>query len=103
MEDHSGKYTRLSIQSGIGGLTIDRRAPDTLPLLGNGIKFLQSRQKLFSWFVRCERQFGYETFQISVPTLPLGVVINDPQILEHVFKHEGSFSKGVFIKGTLWD
>ncbi|KAK8069060.1 cytochrome P450 [Apiospora phragmitis] len=66
-----------------------RKPPNTLPLVGNGILFLQARQKLFSWFVKCERQFGYETFQISVPSLPPGVVINDPRNLEYVFKHEG--------------
>lgn len=84
-------------------LPAHRRAPDTLPFLGNGIKFLQARQKLFAWFVKCERQFGYETFQISVPTLPPGVVINDPRNVEFVLKNEGVFSKGSFVKGVLWD
>ncbi|ORY57576.1 cytochrome P450 [Pseudomassariella vexata] len=77
--------------------------PNTLPLVGNGILFLQARQKLFSWFAKCERQFGYETFQISVPTLPPGVVINDPQNLEYVFKNEGTFVKGDFFTRNSWD
>ncbi|KAI0138915.1 cytochrome P450 [Hypoxylon sp. NC0597] len=80
-----------------------RKPPNTLPLIGNGILFLQPRQKLFSWFVKCERQFGPETFQISVPTLPPGVVINDPRNLEYVFKNEGIFSKGDFFKRLSWD
>ncbi|KAK7992797.1 hypothetical protein PG988_001591 [Apiospora saccharicola] len=80
-----------------------RKAPDTLPLVGNGILFLQARQKLFSWFVKCERQFGHETFQISVPSLPPAVVINDPKNLEYVFKHEGIFGKGDFFKQRSWD
>lgn len=81
-----------------------RKPPNTLPLLGNGILFLQARQKLFAWFVKCQRQFGYETFQVAVPTLPPGVVINDPRNLEFVFKNEGSLiSKGSFVKGMLWD
>ncbi|XXG95626.1 hypothetical protein Hte_001894 [Hypoxylon texense] len=74
------------------------KPPNTLPIVGNGILFLQARQKLFSWFVKCEQQFGHETFQISVPTLPPGVVINDPRNLEYVFKNEGIFSKGDFFK-----
>ncbi|KAI1078872.1 cytochrome P450 [Whalleya microplaca] len=80
-----------------------RKPPNTLPLVGNGILFLQARQKLFSWFVKCERQFGYETFQISVPTLPPGVVVNDPKNLEYVFKHESIFGKGDFFKRLSWD
>jgi hypothetical protein len=48
--------------------------------------------------VKCERQFGFETFQISVPSLPPGVVINDPKNLEYVFKNEGIFAKGDFFK-----
>ncbi|KAI1205504.1 cytochrome P450 [Annulohypoxylon truncatum] len=80
-----------------------RKPPNTLPLVGNGIIFLQPRQKLFSWFVKCERQFGNETFQINVPSLPPGVVINDPKNLEYVFKSEGMFSKGDLFKRLSWD
>lgn len=80
-----------------------RRPPNTLPLVGNGFLFLQARHKLFSWFVKCERQFGFETFQISVPTLPPGVVINDPKNLEFVFKNEGVFTKGEFFKTRSFD
>ncbi|KAL1899821.1 hypothetical protein Sste5346_002687 [Sporothrix stenoceras] len=80
------------------------KPPNTLPLLGNGILFLQARQKLFAWFVKCQQQFGYETFQVAVPTLPPGVVINDPKNLEYIFKNEGTLiSKGNFVKGMLWD
>jgi hypothetical protein len=71
--------------------------------VGNGILFLQARHKLFSWFVKCERQFGFETFQISVPSLPPGVVINDPKNLEYVLKNEGIFAKGDFFKRRSWD
>ncbi|KAI1265388.1 cytochrome P450 [Xylariaceae sp. FL1019] len=80
-----------------------RTPPNTLPLVGNGLQFLQARQKLFSWFVKCERHFGDETFQITVPTLHPGVVINDPKNLEYVFKHEGIFAKGDFVKQRSWD
>ncbi|CZT45857.1 related to cytochrome P450 (CYP94A1) [Rhynchosporium secalis] len=58
---------------------------------------------MLSWFAKCEQQFGFETFQISVPTLPPGVVINDPKNLEYVFKHEGIFTKGDFFKRRSWD
>jgi hypothetical protein len=80
-----------------------RRPPNTVPLVGNGILFLQNRHKLFSWFVKCEQLFGFETFQISVPSLPPGVVINDPKNLEFVFKNEGIFTKGDFFKRRSWD
>ena len=53
--------------------------------------------------MKCERQFGFETFQISVPSLPPGVVINDPKNLEYVFKNEGIFAKGDFFKRRSWD
>ncbi|KAH6647415.1 cytochrome P450 [Truncatella angustata] len=80
-----------------------RKPPNTLPIAGNGLVFIQARQKLFEYFTKCERQFGYETFQISVPTLPPGVVINDPKNLEFVYKHEGTFTKGEFFKRLSWD
>lgn len=80
-----------------------RRPPNTLPFVGNGILFLQARHKLFSWFVKCERKFGWETFEISVPSLPPGVVINDPKNLEYVLKNEGIFAKGDFFKRRSWD
>ncbi|TVY86217.1 Cytochrome P450 [Lachnellula willkommii] len=79
-----------------------RRSLGRLPFIGNGLIFLQPREKLFAWFVKCERQFGFETFQISVPTLPPGVVINDPKNLEYVLKNEGIFSKGDFVKSRSW-
>lgn len=80
-----------------------RKPPNTLPVLGNGILFLQDRHKLFSWFVKCEKIFGCETFEISVPTLPPGVVINDPRNLEYVLKNEHLFSKGEFFKERSGD
>lgn len=82
---------------------INRKPPNTLPFAGNGLLFLQARHKLFSWFVKCERIFGRETFQINVPTLPAGVVINDPVNLEYVMKNEGIFGKGDFVKSRSWD
>ncbi|KAK3292490.1 cytochrome P450 [Chaetomium fimeti] len=80
-----------------------KNPPDTLPLVGNGIKFLQSRWDLLSWFEQCQRQFGYETAALCVPTLPPGVLIHDPRNLEFVFKNEGLFTKGEFVKRRAWD
>ncbi|KAK4150572.1 cytochrome P450 [Chaetomidium leptoderma] len=80
-----------------------RNPPDTLPLVGNGIKFLQSRWELLGWFDKCQRQFGYETVALSVPTLPPGVLIHSPQNLDFVFKNEGLFTKGEFVKRRSWD
>jgi hypothetical protein len=85
-------------------LTISsRKPPNTLPLVGNGIQFLQDRWRLFAWFDKCQRIFGYETVALTVPTLPPGVLIHDPKNLEYVFKHEGTFTKGDFVKGRSWD
>ncbi|PHH51006.1 Cytochrome P450 94B3 [Ceratocystis fimbriata CBS 114723] len=80
-----------------------RRAPNTLPLIGNGILFLQDRFALFHWFTRCEQQYSYETLQVSVPTLPSGVVVSSPANVEFVLKHVGLFSKGSFFKERSWD
>ncbi|KAK3381673.1 cytochrome P450 [Podospora didyma] len=80
-----------------------KNPPGTLPLVGNGLVFLQSRWKLFGWFDKCQRQFGYETVAITVPTLPPGVLIHDPRNLEYVFKNEGVFTKGTFVKQRSWD
>ncbi|KAK2013852.1 cytochrome P450 [Colletotrichum eremochloae] len=80
-----------------------RRPPGTLPLAGNGINFLRDRQKLFDWFTKCEQLYGYETLQISVPSLPPGVIISDPRNLDYVFKNEGIFAKGEFFQGRSRD
>ncbi|KXJ89856.1 cytochrome P450 [Microdochium bolleyi] len=80
-----------------------RKPQDTLPLVGNGIVFLQARHKLFNWFSRCEQHFGLETFEISVPTLPPGIVINDPANLDYVFKNEAIFRKGDLFRRISWD
>ena len=58
---------------------------------------------MFSWFVKCEQKYGFETFEISVPSLPPGVVINDPQNLEYVLKNESIFAKGDFFKKRSFD
>jgi hypothetical protein len=47
--------------------------------------------------------FGYETLELAVPTLPPGVLINDPKNLDFIFKNEGLFSKGEFVKQRSWD
>jgi cytochrome P450 len=64
--------------------------------VGNGILFLQARQKLFAWFTECVRRHGHETLHITVPSLPPGVIIADPANLDFVFRHEGIFEKGAF-------
>ncbi|KAL9076620.1 MAG: hypothetical protein Q9161_000952 [Pseudevernia consocians] len=79
------------------------RPPGTLPLAGNGIWFLQPRHKLLDWFVRCERLVGFSTFEISVPSLPPGIVINDPANVEHVLKNNDIFIKGEFFRVRSWD
>lgn len=84
-------------------LWVSRKPPNTLPLAGNGLLFLQARQKLFAWFVKCERIFGRETYELYVPSLHPGVVINDPRNLEFVLKNESIFTKGDFVKQPLWD
>ncbi|KIW23487.1 uncharacterized protein PV07_11680 [Cladophialophora immunda] len=80
-----------------------RHAPDSLPLLGNAIQFLKPRHVLFDWFVKCQQMFGQETFEISVPSLPPGVVINSPQVLEYVLKNEAAITKGDFFRERSWD
>ncbi|KAK7415986.1 hypothetical protein QQZ08_012182 [Neonectria magnoliae] len=80
-----------------------RNPPNTLPLVGNGIQFLQPRQRLFAWFAKCERLFGYETLHISVPSLPPGVIISDPRNLDFVLRNEGVFEKGSFFTERSWD
>ncbi|KAJ3557505.1 hypothetical protein NPX13_g9912 [Xylaria arbuscula] len=94
--------TRQIDTSALSHVRTYRKPPDTLPIAGNGLVFIQDRQKLFKWFVKCERHFGLETFQITVPTLHPGVVINDPSNLDYVFKNEGIFSKGDFVKQRSW-
>ena len=79
------------------------RPPGTLPLAGNGIWFLQPRHKLLNWFSECERKVGFSTFEISVPSLPPAIVINDPKNVEHVLKNIDVFIKGDFFKLRSWD
>ncbi|KAI9900537.1 hypothetical protein N3K66_004799 [Trichothecium roseum] len=81
-----------------------RKPANTLPLVGNGILFLQARQKLLAWFARCARDYGVETLRIGVPSLPPGVIVACPANLDFVFRHEGSaFAKGGFFRGRSLD
>jgi hypothetical protein len=80
-----------------------RRPSDSLPILGNAIRFLQPRHVLFDWFVQQQEELGDETYEISVPSLPPGVVINSPENLEFVLKNEAVITKGPFFKERSWD
>lgn len=86
--------------------TCPRNPPGTLPIFGNGLKFLLlDRQSLFDWFSEIHNDiFGFETYEISVPTLPPGIVINDPEVLDFVMKKEGieGFGKGPFFEERSW-
>ncbi len=84
-------------------LTEYRYGPGTLPMLGNALKFLQPRHLLFEWFIQCQRKFGFETFTISIPSLPSGVVVNDPKTLEYVLRNESTITKGEFFRRRSWD
>lgn len=64
---------------------------------------MKARHKLFDWFSNCERHFSLETFEISVPTLPPGVVINNPENLDYVFRNEAIFQKGTLFRRLSWD
>ncbi|KAL2208078.1 cytochrome P450 [Sarocladium strictum] len=80
-----------------------RNPPNTLPLVGNGILFLQARQKLFTWFTHCIHQTGPETLSITVPSLPPGVIISSPANLDYVFRNESIFQKGHFFTHRSYD
>ncbi|KAL9131404.1 MAG: hypothetical protein Q9217_000672 [Psora testacea] len=79
------------------------RPPGTLPFAGNGIWFLQPRYKLLDWFSQSERRTGFSTYEVSVPSLPPGIVINDPKNIEHVLKNNDIFIKGDFFRLRSWD
>ncbi|ETN44343.1 uncharacterized protein HMPREF1541_10523 [Cyphellophora europaea CBS 101466] len=79
------------------------RLSHTLPLLGNAIRFLQPRHVLFSWFVDQQARYGDGTYEISVPSLPPGVVISSPANLEFVLKNETLVTKGDFFRSRAWD
>ncbi len=53
--------------------------------------------------MKCQQIFGEETFEISVPSLPPGVVVNSPEVLEYVLKNEASITKGEFFRERSWD
>ena len=80
-----------------------RRPTDSLSILGNAIKFLQPRHVLFDWFIKQQNDFGDETYEISVPSLPPGVVINRTENLEYVLKNESVITKGPFFRDRSWD
>ncbi|ETI25933.1 hypothetical protein G647_02710 [Cladophialophora carrionii CBS 160.54] len=98
-----GQRLRQACSAAAGQCSASVRPPDSLPVLGNAIQFLKPRHVLFDWFVKCQRLFGDETFEISVPSLPPGVVINSPEVLEYVLKNEASITKGEFFRARSWD
>lgn len=72
-------------------------------MLGHAVQILRPRHELFDWFVQNQRRYGYETLELSVPTLPPGVIITDPANLEFVLKNEQLVSKGSFVKARSAD
>ena len=58
---------------------------------------------LCDWFVRQQQIFGDDTYEISVPSLPPGVVISSTANLEFVLKNEATITKGPFFKARSWD
>lgn len=71
--------------------------------MGNGLIFLQQRRKILEWFAECISIHGLETLLVTVPSLPAGVIISDPDNLDFVFRHEHVFEKGRFFTTRLWD
>jgi len=47
--------------------------------------------------------FGLNTYEISVPSLPPGVVVQDPRVLEYVLRNEDAITKGEFFRQRSWD
>lgn len=76
------------------------RPPSTLPLLGNGLTFLQPRHILLDFFTACSH---LGTYEISVPTLPPGIIVNDPQNVEYILRNHEIFVKGHIFKNRSWD
>ncbi|KAI9801024.1 MAG: hypothetical protein M1825_003558 [Sarcosagium campestre] len=79
------------------------RPPNTLPILGNALCFLRPRHELLQWFTQRGHQFGLESYEISVPSLPPGIVISDPKNLEYVLSRDDLFDKGDFFRRRSWD
>jgi hypothetical protein len=50
-----------------------------------------------------QTDFDGDTYEISVPSLPPGVVITSPDNIEYVFKNEAVITKGPFFKERSWD
>jgi cytochrome P450 len=79
-----------------------RRPSDTLPILGNAIRFLQPRHLLFDWFTNQQTQFGDSTYEIAVPSLPPGVVISSPQNIDFALKNPSLVTKGPFFRSRAF-
>ncbi|MCJ1402437.1 hypothetical protein MMC11_005657 [Xylographa trunciseda] len=79
------------------------RPPGTLPFAGNGLWFLQPRHKLLDWFAQVQPIVGFDTYEISIPSLPAAIVVSDPQNVEHVLKNNELFIKGDFFRSRSWD
>lgn len=98
------KISLLYFQSYISEYTkVSSRPPSTLPILGNALTFLQPRHNLLDWFTHCSRQGHLSTYEISVPGLPPGIVVNDVKNVEYILRNDDVFIKGGFVKSRSWD
>ncbi|MCJ1392632.1 hypothetical protein MMC18_005502 [Xylographa bjoerkii] len=79
------------------------RPPGTLPLAGNGLWFLQPRHELLEWFAQIQPIVGFDTYEISIPSLPAAIIVNDPKNVEHVLKNNELFIKGEYFRSRSWD
>ncbi|RMZ90321.1 hypothetical protein DV736_g2455, partial [Chaetothyriales sp. CBS 134916] len=79
------------------------RPSDTIPLIGNAIRFLQAHHVQFNWFIKQQQAFGGDTYEISAPWLPAAVVISRPENIEFVLKNESRIPRGDFFTARTLD
>ena len=61
------------------------------------------RHRLLDWFAQMGPDMAFGTYEISVPSLPPAIVINDPENVEYVLKNTELFCKGEFFRSRSWD
>ncbi|KAJ3237777.1 hypothetical protein HDU81_009016 [Chytriomyces hyalinus] len=63
-----------------------RRAPGAVPVLGDALAISAHLDKFHDFILEVFENNGNKTFSMRIPFEPMGVIINDPKLVEYILK-----------------
>ncbi|KAJ3256099.1 hypothetical protein HDU77_003270 [Chytriomyces hyalinus] len=81
-----------------------RRAPGAVPVLGDALTINAHLDKFHDFILEIFENNGNKTFSMRIPFEPMGVIVNDPKIVEYILKTKFHvFDKGPRFQNAFHD